>query len=437
MLELKNISRTYKPKKGVPVQALKDISLSFEDKGMVFVLGKSGSGKSTLLNLIGGLDFADSGEIVIDGKSSKDFKEADYDSYRNTYIGFVFQEYNVINEFTVGENVSLALELQSQKDNKQKIEEVLKEVDLEGYADRKPNELSGGQKQRVAIARAIVKDPKIIMADEPTGALDSETGKAIFDTLKSLSQERLVIVVSHDREFAEQYGDRIIELADGQIINDEIKNIQDLRTANLQDKNTQQLKKSSLPYNRALAMGAKTLRRKKFRLAVTIILCFFSFVVFGLSVTALGYSGVDTATDYLADMYQDGIIVKPDLLYQEKDKQVITGASYNDLQKLREQTGIDFQGVTSASYSRYFSYSDETLLGDGEYYSEDISGALPATQELFDNLGYTVYGRLPENEKEVVLTKYIYEKMSITGLELVDPDDGKRTTVYPKEIANM
>ncbi|MDE7208897.1 MAG: ATP-binding cassette domain-containing protein, partial [Clostridia bacterium] len=128
MLEIKNLTRTYKPKKGMPVQALKNVSLSFEDKGMVFVLGKSGSGKSTLLNLIGGLDFADSGEIIIDGKSSKDFKEKDYDSYRNTYIGFVFQEYNILNEFTVGENISLALELQSQKGETGRLEEILKEV---------------------------------------------------------------------------------------------------------------------------------------------------------------------------------------------------------------------------------------------------------------------------------------------------------------------
>ena len=220
MLELRNISKTYKPKEGTPVRALKSVTLSFDDRGMVFVLGKSGCGKSTLLNLIGGLDIADSGEIIIEGKSTGSFKESDYDRYRNEYIGFVFQEYNLLEDMTVGENISLAMELQGNTSDKGRLEEILEQVGLKGYAQRKTNELSGGQKQRVAIARAMVKNPKIIMADEPTGALDSTTGKAILDTLKELSESRLVIVVSHDREFAEYYGDRVIELADGKIISD-------------------------------------------------------------------------------------------------------------------------------------------------------------------------------------------------------------------------
>ena len=220
MIEIRNLTKTYKPKKGVPVVALDNISLKFPDSGMIFLLGKSGSGKSTLLNLLGGLDIYDSGEIIIKGKSSKNFKQQDFDSYRNTYVGFIFQEYNVLDEFTVGANIALALELQGKKATDEKINSILKEVDLEGFGQRKPNELSGGQKQRVAIARALVKNPKIIMADEPTGALDSNTGRQIFDTLKKLSADKLVIVVSHDRDFAENYADRIIELADGKVISD-------------------------------------------------------------------------------------------------------------------------------------------------------------------------------------------------------------------------
>lgn len=220
MLEIKNLVKIYKTKGGQEVRALDGVSLKFEEKGMVFLLGKSGSGKSTLLNLCGGLDSPDSGEIIIKGRSSKDFTQSDFDSYRNTFIGFVFQEYNILNEFSVEDNIALALELQGKNKNKKEVADILKQVDLENFARRKPNTLSGGQKQRVAIARALVKNPEIIMADEPTGALDSNTGKQVFDTLKKLSAQKLVIVVSHDREFAEVYGDRIIELKDGKIISD-------------------------------------------------------------------------------------------------------------------------------------------------------------------------------------------------------------------------
>ena len=220
MIEARNLRKIYKTKGGVTVSALDGVSLKLPDTGMVFILGKSGSGKSTLLNVLGGLDSYNSGEIIIKGSSDKGFKQSHYDSYRNTYIGFIFQEYNVLEELTVGANVALAIELQGRKATNEEINSILEEVDLAGFGQRKPNELSGGQKQRVAIARALVKKPEIIMADEPTGALDSETGKAVFDTLKKLSRDKLVLIVSHDREFSEQYADRIIELKDGSIISD-------------------------------------------------------------------------------------------------------------------------------------------------------------------------------------------------------------------------
>ncbi len=220
MLEVRNLKKVYRVKNGDPVYALNDVSIKFPEKGLVFILGKSGSGKSTLLNVIGGLDVPDEGEIIIDGKSSKEFTKGELDSYRNTYLGFIFQEYNILNDFTVKENIALALELQHKKATDEIIDNILKEVDLVGFGKRKPNELSGGQKQRVAIARALVKEPKIIFGDEPTGALDSNTGKQVFETLKNLSKDKLVVVVSHDREFAEHFGDRVIELKDGVIISD-------------------------------------------------------------------------------------------------------------------------------------------------------------------------------------------------------------------------
>ncbi|MBQ5802486.1 MAG: ABC transporter ATP-binding protein/permease [Clostridia bacterium] len=220
MLEVVNLTKIYSTKTSDEVKALDGVSLRFPERGMVFLLGKSGSGKSTLLNLCGGLDAPTSGEIIVKGRSSKDFSQSDFDSYRNTFVGFVFQEYNILNEFSVEDNVSLALELQGKPKDRKTVNDLLKQVDLEGYAKRKPNTLSGGQKQRIAIARALVKSPEIIMADEPTGALDSATGKQVFDTLKKLSKDKLVLVVSHDREFAEQYGDRVIELMDGKVISD-------------------------------------------------------------------------------------------------------------------------------------------------------------------------------------------------------------------------
>ncbi len=220
MLQVSNLTKIYRTQRGADVRALDGVSLQFPEKGMVFLLGKSGSGKSTLLNVCGGLDFPTSGEIIVKGKSSKNFSQSDFDSYRNTYIGFIFQEYNILNEFSVEDNIALALELQGKPKDKEVINALLNDVDMRGYAKRKPNTLSGGQKQRIAIARALVKSPEIIMADEPTGALDSNTGKQVLDTLKKLSKTKLVIVVSHDRDFAEQYGDRIIELKDGKVISD-------------------------------------------------------------------------------------------------------------------------------------------------------------------------------------------------------------------------
>ena len=232
MLQVINLKKIYKTKGGATVNALDGVTLSFPERGMVFLLGRSGSGKSTLLNVAGGLDSPTDGEIIVKGRSSKDFSQSDFDSYRNTFVGFIFQEYNILDEFTVENNIALALELQGKSKDKEAIERLLRDVDLEGYGKRKPNTLSGGQKQRIAIARALIKNPEIIMADEPTGALDSNTGKQVFDTLKKLSRDKLVIVVSHDRDFAEQYGDRIIELADGKVISDTTKTEEPENTIN-------------------------------------------------------------------------------------------------------------------------------------------------------------------------------------------------------------
>ncbi len=219
MLVLENVLKQYQTKAG-EVNALNGVSLTFPSSGLVFIVGKSGSGKTTLLNVIGGLDGIDGGEIYVQDKRFSAFSAKEYDSYRNTFIGFIFQEYNLLSEHTVEYNIKLAMELQGAKATEEEFDALLKEVEIDDLKYRKPSELSGGQRQRVAIARALVKHPRIIMADEPTGALDSATGAQVLETLKKLSKDKLVIVVSHDEEFAEKYADRIIRLVDGQVVED-------------------------------------------------------------------------------------------------------------------------------------------------------------------------------------------------------------------------
>ena len=220
MLEVKNLVKKYqisKKSKTKTVTALNNVSIKFPETGLIFLLGKSGSGKSTLLNAIGGLDTFDGGEIIIKGKSSKEFSQADFDSYRNTFIGFIFQEYNVLEEFTVAKNLSLAIELQGKAATKEKVNELLEMVEMKDFAKRKPNQLSGGQKQRVAIARALIKNPEIIMADEPTGALNSHNSDAVLNVFTKLHKEgQSIIMVTHDKKTALR-GNRILYFKDGQI----------------------------------------------------------------------------------------------------------------------------------------------------------------------------------------------------------------------------
>lgn len=217
MLDLKNIYKSYKDEK-----VLKNINISFRNKEFVSILGPSGSGKTTLLNIIGGLDTYDSGDLIINGKSTKMFKSKDWDSYRNKKIGFIFQNYNLINHLSVYDNVKISLTLSGLSKNiiKKKTVEALTKVGLVKHIYKKPNQLSGGQMQRVAIARAIVNNPDIIVADEPTGALDSKTSINVMNILKEISKERLVIMVTHNKDLAIKYSDRIIEIEDGCIKND-------------------------------------------------------------------------------------------------------------------------------------------------------------------------------------------------------------------------
>lgn len=292
MLQVKKMTKEYRSNRRAPVCALQNVSLTFADTGLVFILGKSGSGKSTLLHILGGLDTPTAGEVVVDGKPMRGFKERELDDYRNAYVGFVFQEYNLLERESVGKNVALALELQGGQEDRAKIENVLRQVDLvdggQTLYERPVRELSGGQRQRVAIARALVKDPKVILADEPTGALDSKTGKQLYELLKALSKERLVVVVTHDEASAKAYGDRIIELADGEVVSDTLSADEEQQVKNEAAPSGQAplRGKGGLPFRRVLAMGADGLRHKRLRLAISILLSAVAFFMFGFTLTA-------------------------------------------------------------------------------------------------------------------------------------------------------
>lgn len=221
MLKLKNIKKTY-VSGDEKVEALKGISIEFRKSEFVSILGQSGCGKTTLLNIIGGLDRYTSGDLIINGKSTKDFKDRDWDAYRNYSVGFVFQSYNLIGHQTVLSNVELALTISgvSRKERKQRAIKALEEVGLKEQIHKKPNQLSGGQMQRVAIARALVNNPDIILADEPTGALDTKTSVQVMEILKKISKDKLIIMVTHNPELAEKYSSRIIKILDGKITDD-------------------------------------------------------------------------------------------------------------------------------------------------------------------------------------------------------------------------
>ena len=268
MLQLKNIVKSYTVGELTQV-ALKGISLNFRENEFVSILGQSGSGKTTMLNIIGGLDRYDSGDLVINGVSTKKYRDADWDAYRNTSIGFVFQSYNLIPHQNVLSNVEMALTLSgvSRKERRKRAVEVLNKVGLQDHVHKKPNQLSGGQMQRVAIARALINNPDILLADEPTGALDTETSIQIMNLLKQIAEEKLVIMVTHNPELAEVYSTRIVNLKDGQITSD--TNPFDVPEGSVEEKLTKNQKRVSMSFWTSLGLSFANLRTKIGRTILT------------------------------------------------------------------------------------------------------------------------------------------------------------------------
>ena len=291
MLRCENIIKDYPTSEEV-VHALKGVSLSFRNNEFVSILGQSGCGKTTFLNIIGGLDHYTSGDLIINGKSTRNYKDKDWDTYRNHKIGFVFQSYNLITHQSVLSNVELALTLSGvgKEERKKRAIEALTKVGLKDQIYKKPTQLSGGQMQRVAIARAIVNNPDIILADEPTGALDSSTSIQIMEILKEISKDKLVIMVTHNPELAQKYSSRIIRLSDGEVISDSnpYNEFEELN-------NSQIDKKTSMSFKTALSLSLNNLMTKKAR---TILVSFAGSIgIIGIALILSLSNGVQSYID--------------------------------------------------------------------------------------------------------------------------------------------
>jgi len=309
MLELRNIKKSYKLA-GQSIPALKGIDLEFKAHEFVSILGPSGCGKTTLLNLIGGLDRYTSGDLLVEGKSTKDFSDAEWDAYRNATIGFVFQSYNLISHLSVLDNVEMALRLSGvpSKERRERAIKVLTQVGLQDQLQKKPNQMSGGQMQRVAIARALVNNPKVLLADEPTGAIDSKTSDQIMDLIKEIAKDRLVIMVTHNSEIAEKYSDRIIRLLDGEVISDsnptELKKDGEVLTK-------LKTKRTTMPYLTAIKTSLMNLLTKKGR---TIITAFAGSIgIIGIALVLSISSGMTT---YVNSMQSDTLAGFPLVINQ-------------------------------------------------------------------------------------------------------------------------
>lgn len=308
MLQLKNIVKDYVTG-DTTVQALKGVSVNFRNNEFVSILGHSGCGKTTMLNIIGGLDHYTSGDLIIKGKSTKKYKDKDWDSYRNHSIGFVFQSYNLIMHQTVLQNVELALTLSgvSKSERRKRAKEMLDKVGLANQYNKKPNQMSGGQMQRVAIARALINDPEILLADEPTGALDSETSVQIMELLKEIAEDRLVIMVTHNPELAEQYSTRIIRLSDGEITDDSMPYPDaEAEKEEFEEPSKEDVKKKRMSYFTALNLSFNNLLTKKGR---TILTSFAGSI--GIIGIALILSLSDGFNNYIKGVEEDTLSTYP------------------------------------------------------------------------------------------------------------------------------
>lgn len=452
MLEIKHIKKSYKTGDFVQ-KALNDVSIQFRQNEFVAILGPSGSGKTTLLNVLGGLDHYDSGDLIINGKSTKNFKAADWDAYRNNSVGFIFQSYNLIGHISIQDNVEMALTLSNvkKKERRKRAREALKSVGLLEHAHKRPNQLSGGQMQRVAIARSLVNNPDIILADEPTGALDSNTSKQIMDLIQKIASDKLVIMVTHNQDLAYQYATRVIEVKDGKVVSDS-----NPLTKEEQEEEQYKLKKTKMSFMEALYLSFNNIMTKKGRTLIT---------AFASSIGIIGIAlilSLSNGFDLQIDKFERGILSAMPIMIskqsmdldeeslvqltgeeQEKypDKQTVIPKD-NALESLVHQNKInddyiDYIENISSDLVYGVSYTKMTSLNvltehDGEVSvvdTQDISfSALPKSlDENTPNAAMEAYydilaGTLPQKKEDIVLIVDASNRVNTEILQLLGFD---------------
>ncbi len=411
MLELNKITKIYKTN-DASQRALDNVSLKFRKKEFVCILGPSGSGKTTLLNIIGGLDNYSDGNLIINGKSTKKFREKDFDFYRNNLIGFVFQNYNLINHVSVYKNVEMALLLNSTKKNKRQklVLDALKKVGLENHINKKPNELSGGQMQRVAIARALVNNPDIILADEPTGALDSKTSIQIMELIKNISKDKLVIMVTHNDVLAKKYANRIIKLEDGRVIND----TNPLNRQN--NKDIYKIKKTKMSFLSAIYLSFNNIKTKLKR---TILTCFASSIgIIGIALILSISNGFNSEiNEYQKDTMSSfpiGItseVIASNDVIDIKDNKLKKDVLY--MYDDKENSGIHINKITE-DYINYVKNINKDYLS-GISYHRIINLNLMSTNGIsykIINPGSISFKSLPNDENKKGYLKENYDLLS-------------------------
>ena len=415
MLRLENIRKEYVTGDS-KVEALKGISLNFRKNEFVSVLGQSGCGKTTLLNIIGGLDRYTSGDLIINGKSTKEFKDRDWDSYRNHSVGFVFQSYNLIPHQSILSNVELALTLSgvSKSERRKKAIKALEDVGLGDQVHKKPNQLSGGQMQRVAIARALVNDPEIILADEPTGALDTQTSVQIMEILKKISKDRLIIMVTHNPNLAEEYSSRIIKILDGKIIDD--SNPYSKEEEEKEDRTSKANSKVSMSFFTALSLSLNNLMTKKGR---TILTSFAGSIgIIGIALILSLSSGMQS---YINRVEEDTLSSYPITVQEETiDMASMMTSLMGDTEETNHEDGkVYSKNIVNDMLSTISTKIQSNNLEEFKKYLDDenseIKNYINAVQYSY-NLDLNIY-KSDEDEVVQVNPSQIFSKLGMGDME--------------------